>query len=237
MVNIRDEYPFTQYNLQHFKDVEIPGVFWGMATMEYAIPLQKSWNRNMTSVDEFNRTLGKGKGLVPRGAKLEALPDDNNGEWIAYKPVMGQKPEFMKMTSLPRTYDLSFSLLKQSLQDLFSQQEVTKGTNKSDIRSGEMVELLLEQNAMGAIPTHADAEESYEELMARVQPSLHQEDSLLSTPSSATYASISTGSCLAHHHPKKYREQGPQTDSRLQHPHLRSKPNPQFSHPFQLTPL
>ena len=167
-VNIRDEYPFTKYNLQHFKDVEIPGVFWGMATMEYAIPLQKSWNRNMTSVDEFNRTLGKGKGLVPRGAKLEALPDDNNGEWITYKPVMGQKPEFMRMTSLPRTYDLSFSLLRQSLQDLFSQQEVTKGTNKSDIRSGEMVELLLEQNAMGAIPTHADSEEAYEELMARV---------------------------------------------------------------------
>ncbi|KKK86970.1 hypothetical protein LCGC14_2757920, partial [marine sediment metagenome] len=164
----QDDYPFTEYNLEQFKDIEVPGVFWGMATMELGIQLQKSWNRTVTGVDEFNRVLGKGKGLVPRGANLEAMPDDTHGEWIVYKPVMGHKPEYMNPKGLPRTYDLMLTILTKSFQDLFSQQEVTKGTNKSDIRSGEMVELLLEQNAMGAIPTNSIFEEGLEGSMGRV---------------------------------------------------------------------
>ena len=46
--------------------------------------------------------------------------------------------------------------------ELYHQQEVTSGTNKSDIRSGEMVALLLEQDDFGNVPTHAVFEESLE---------------------------------------------------------------------------
>jgi hypothetical protein len=52
--------------------------------------------------------------------------------------------------------------------ELYFQHEVTSGTNKSDIRSGEMVSLLLEQDDAGNIPTHAVFEESIEAVMKRV---------------------------------------------------------------------
>jgi len=164
----KDEYPFNHYHLEHFKDIDVPGIFWGMSTMHLGIGLQKSWNRTISGVDEFNKKMAKGKGLVPRKANLEALPDDNHGEWLEYTPVMGLKPEMMTLKGLPQTYELMLTIVKNSLEDLFSQHEVTRGTNKSDIRSGDMVQLLLEQDAHGLIPASAVFEEGLEASMSRV---------------------------------------------------------------------
>jgi len=51
---------------------------------------------------------------------------------------------------------------------LFSQHEVTQGTNKSDIRSGQMVGMLREQDAHGQIPAHTSYEEGMGRLMSGV---------------------------------------------------------------------
>jgi chorismate mutase len=72
------------------------------------------------------------------------------------------------LKGLPSTVDGILSIVKTSLQDLFSQHEVTNGTNKSDIRSGEMVSLLREQDSIGVVGTHAIFEESLEATMKRV---------------------------------------------------------------------
>ena len=162
------EYPLNHYHIEQFKDIDIPGQFWGKATMGEAIPLQNRWNSTTNSIDEYNRVMAKGKGLVPRGAGLDTMPDDTHGEWIEYKPVMGHKPELLTQKGLPPTLDKMLIITQGSFQDLFSQHEVTKGTNKSDIRSGEMVEILREQDAHGNIPSHSVFEESYERVMQRV---------------------------------------------------------------------
>lgn len=174
IIDTVEDYPFTDFSMEQFKDIEVPGVFWGMATMELAIPLQKAWNRNVSGIDEFNRLLGKGKMLAPRGAKLEAGVDDTHGEILYYTPQMGLKPEIMTLKSLPQTYVLQLETLQRSMQDLFSQQEVSRGTNRSDIRSGEMVELLLEQNAIGNIPAHANKEDGLERHGARILKRIQQ---------------------------------------------------------------
>ncbi|KKM98018.1 hypothetical protein LCGC14_1162270 [marine sediment metagenome] len=164
----KDEYPYDFYNLEQFKDIDVPGIFWGKATLEEGVGLQKTWNRTVSGIDEFNRTMAKGKGLLPRGANLDALPDDQHGEWLEYTPVMGYKPEILSLKGLPSTYPLILEVTKTSLEDLFSQHEVSRGTNKSDIRSGEMVSILREQDAHGNIPAHAVFEESLEAVMSRV---------------------------------------------------------------------
>lgn len=164
----QQDYPFNHYHLEHFKDIDVPGVFFGMATLEAAIPLQNRWNATTNDIDEFNRSCAKGKLLVPRGAKLETLPDNSHGEILQYKPVLGHKPDLLTLKGLPATYQLALTIIRDSLQDLFSQHEITRGTNKSDIRSGEMVSLLREQDAFGAVPSHAVFEEGYEAAMGRV---------------------------------------------------------------------
>ncbi len=162
------DYNFNQYHLEHFKDIDIPGVFWGKATLEDAIPLQVRWNITINNIDEFIRTMGKGKGLTPRGAKLSSLPDDTHGEWIEYTPIYGHKPEILTLKGLPNPYIMTLQTIQDSMDNLFSQHEVSRGTNKSDIRSGEMVALLQEQDSHGKIPSHQAYEESLERVMSRI---------------------------------------------------------------------
>ncbi len=162
------KYPFNHYHISQFKDIDSPGIFWGKSTTEEAIPLQKVWNRTMSSIDEYNRMIARGKGLVPRGSKLDTIPDSTHGEWIEYTPVLGHKPEIMDLKNLPQTYEQVLAHTNVSMEDMFSQHEVSRGTNKSDIRSGEMVSILREQDAHGNIPSHAVFEESLESLMQRV---------------------------------------------------------------------
>lgn len=164
----RQDYPFESYHLEQFKDIEVPGVFHGMATSEVALWLQKLWNRHLSDVAEFNRTMARGKWLIPRNAEIEVIPDDQHGQRILYNPVLGHKPEILSLKGLPPTYQQVFMLVANSLMELYNQHEVTSGTNKSDIRSGEMVGLLLEQDDYGNIPTHAIFEESLEAVMTRV---------------------------------------------------------------------
>jgi hypothetical protein len=167
ILNAQD-YPFDHYHMSQFKDIDSPGIFWGKSTTEEAIPLQKVWNRTMSSIDEYNRMIARGKGLVPRGSKLDTIPDSTHGEWIEYTPVLGHKPEIMDLKNLPQTYEQVLAHTNVSIEDLYSQHEVSRGTNKSDIRSGEMVSILREQDAHGNIPSHAVFEESLEGLMQRV---------------------------------------------------------------------
>lgn len=162
------EYPYSYYPIEHFKDIDIPGVFWGRATLCDAVPLQVRWNKNINSLDEFNTVAAKGKLLTPRGAQIETLPDDTHGEVVTYKPVLGHKPDWLQLKSMPPTVELAMQATKISLEDLYSSHEVSRGTNKSDIRSGEMVSLLLEQDAFGKMLSHAVFEESLEAWGTRI---------------------------------------------------------------------
>jgi hypothetical protein len=162
------DYPFESFHLEHFKDIEIPGVFWGMATSEGGIWLQKIHNRTLSDVVEHNRVMARGKWLIPRKAKLETAIDDSIGQTLLYNPVMGAKPEMLTLKGLPNSYILALDLVAKSFMELYSQHEVSQGTNKSDIRSGTMVQLLLEQDAEGSLPTHAVFEEALQGVMTRV---------------------------------------------------------------------
>ncbi len=162
------EYPYEYYNIEHFKELDIPGKFWGKSTVDTKIPQQIRWNRINNSIDEFNEVMAKGKLLAPKRSGLEVVPDDTHGEVIYYKPVLGHKPDYITMKGTPGTYNDALAITKGSIQDGFSQHEVTSGTNRSDLRSGEMVSLLREQDAHGSIPSHMVFEESFEAVMSRV---------------------------------------------------------------------
>jgi hypothetical protein len=164
----KEAFPYTSYGISHFKEIDFPGVFWGKSTTDDGIGHQKAWNETLSDVREFNRTMAKGKWTAPKGSKMEFEPDDTHGEIIWYKPVMGHKPDQINLKSLPPTVDKIFELAEHGFNQLYSQHEVTQGTNRSDLRSGEMVALLREQDAHGNIPSHAVFEESLEEVMTRV---------------------------------------------------------------------
>jgi len=164
----QDTYPLNHYHLEHFKDIDIPGFFWGKATMEDGVPLQKTWNANTSSMEEYNKSMGKGKWMAPRGANLETKPDDTHGQIIKYTPVLGHKPDDAVGKGLPSTYDKEQERIQFSLENLFNQHEVTRGTNRADIRSEDMLAFLREQDRQGSMPTHLILEEGLERVASRV---------------------------------------------------------------------
>lgn len=168
------DYPFKHFHMEHFKDLEMPGCFYGSCELEHGLGLQTRWNRTLNSIDDFNKEMAKGKWLIPRGANVEADPNDQHGEVIKYSPVIGHKPELVSLKGLPTTYPMILESTRVSLEDLFSQHEVSRGTNKSDIRSGEMVALLREQDAHGSIPSHMVYEEAMEAVSSRVLKRIQQ---------------------------------------------------------------
>jgi len=164
----RQDYPFNYYHMEQFKDLEIPGVFWGLSTTEVAIWLQKVWNRTISDIAEYNRAMARGKWMIPRGSNMEVAPDDTHGQRLFYTPVLGHEPKMLDIKGLPETYQQILNVISNSFMELYFQHEVTSGTNRSDIRSGDMVSLLLEQDDAGNVPTHAVFEESLEAVMRRV---------------------------------------------------------------------
>lgn len=164
----QEDFPFKEYNMEHFKALELPGAFWGSCETEHALGLQIRWNKTLNSVDEYNTVMAKGKWMSPKAAKMEVDPNDKHGEVITYNPVMGHKPEHVSLKGLPATYPLILESTSRSLDNLYSQHEVSRGTNKSDIRSGEMVAILREQDAHGNIPSHMVFEEAFEKVASRI---------------------------------------------------------------------
>jgi hypothetical protein len=162
------EFPANSYPLEHFKDIDIPGMFWGEATMTSSVPLQVIWNKTLTAIYDHNQIMARGKWMVPRGAEMEAQISDSIGEILEFTVVQGREPKQADLKGIPGSFDLLLSAIRTSMEDNFSQHEVSRGTNKSDIRSGEMVSLLREQDAIGVVGTHAIFEESLEAVMGRI---------------------------------------------------------------------
>jgi hypothetical protein len=157
-----DSKPIYEYPVTHFRDIKIPGLFWGMATAEAAIPLQKDFNRIRSSIIEWIRTMAKGKWIAPMGSGLAPTAIDNeHGEVIYYSPKRGIQPQQARIAPLPAAVMEALRLNQESFMDLFAQHEVTQATNKSDIRSGTMVALLLEQDDAAHSMTYQDFEDNW----------------------------------------------------------------------------
>lgn len=159
----QSDYPFDRFPVVHFKDMEVPGRFWGRSIVSYALGLQERFSRTMEHVDAYNEYVGDGKVLNPRGSQITVNPVANTKMSILdYTPIMGQAPREMQFRGLPETFPMTLDLIAKSLDDMFAQHLATQGRHASDLRSGRMVDLLREQDAINNIPTNALANEGFQ---------------------------------------------------------------------------
>lgn len=156
------EKPIYEYPVTHFRDITIPGLFWGQATMESAIPLQKDWNRVRSSIIEWVRSMAKGKWLAMKGQQLSPTALDNeHGEVVEFGFQRGFVPQQARIVPLPQAVFQALDTNKQSMMDIFSQHEVTQAQNRSDLRSAAMVAMLLEQDDTAPSMTYHDFEDNW----------------------------------------------------------------------------
>ena len=160
-----EDEPLYEYPVTHFRDIAVPGVFWGWPTSYHAIFLQEDWNAIRSSISSYVRSMAKVKWVVPKGAGFK--PGDLNdlhAEVLEYNPVRALPPQQTRISPLPRAVFEALAMIEASFMDLYHQHEVSQAQAPKQVRSSWAFNVLAEIDDIPLTPTHAE----FHEGLARV---------------------------------------------------------------------
>ena len=130
--------PFEFYQ----PDVNIGSVY-GEGWVKNIVPLNKAINYLETSRLEYNILINKGRLLIPKGAGVKSITNQN-GEKVYYK--MGYKPEFLPTPPMGSDVDRQLSALNTYMQVIGAANEAFIGQTPGGIKSGIAIETLIASN-------------------------------------------------------------------------------------------
>lgn len=126
------ELPYT-----HYKEVSIPGQLYGTSTHHQNIMNQRLLNKFDSQIIEYIQQMLKGRFLVPRGSRIgEQGISDAPGSIIQYRWPM--KPEMMRMLSMPRSIFEQRKNIMESIADVSSTHDPSKGKQAGSVRSAAL---------------------------------------------------------------------------------------------------
>lgn len=130
--------PFEFYQ----PDINIGSVY-GEGWVKNIVPLNKAINYLETSRLEYNILINKGRLLIPKGAGVKSITNQN-GEKIYYK--MGFKPEFLPTPPMGSDVDKQLSALNTYMQVIGAANEAFIGQTPGGVKSGIAIETLIASN-------------------------------------------------------------------------------------------
>ena len=135
-----------------FREIEVPGRFWGTCALEQAIPLQANLNRARSQLVENRNLMTRPKWLVPKGSGVAdyALTSEP-GEVIEHTP--GLEPTPWTPPSLPSYVIRELEATRQDFQDVTNLHEVSNAQAPPNVRSGVAISALQEQDETILLPT------------------------------------------------------------------------------------
>lgn len=130
--------PFEFYQ----PDINI-GTIYGEGWVKNIVPLNKAANYLETSRLEYNILINKGRMLVPKGAGIKSVTNQN-GEKISYK--MGFKPEFLPTPPMGSDVERQIDALNTYIQVIGAANEAFIGQTPTGVKSGIAIETLIASN-------------------------------------------------------------------------------------------
>lgn len=155
-------YPFI-----HFRDFIFPGFIYGLPSMQFAIALQKDWNKAKSQIIEYRNTMNKGKWLLPRTSGVASI-DSEHAEILEYNARAGVQPQQMNLVALPPDIWRNMELTKASMEDIFAQHEVSRAEVPKNVKSGRAILALQEQDIDQTAMEHDDFEANIADLSNRM---------------------------------------------------------------------
>lgn len=125
----------------HLPEVTIPGKLFATSTLSQNRPNQVIMNRFKSQGVEYANMMLKGKWLAARESQVDPITDAP-GQVIRYKWPF--KPEQARLIAFPRSIFELMMVLKQDMQDVASNHDVTQGRSAASVRSGTLAETLKE---------------------------------------------------------------------------------------------
>ena len=130
--------PFELYQ----PDINVGGIY-GEGWVKNIVPLNKAANYLETSRLEYNILINKGRLLIPKGAGVKSVTNQN-GEKIYYKA--GFKPEFLPTPPMGSDVDRQINALGTYIQLIGAANEAFVGQTPTGVKSGIAIETLIASN-------------------------------------------------------------------------------------------
>jgi hypothetical protein len=130
--------PFEIYQ----PDINV-GSIYGEGWVKNIVPLNKAANYLETSRLEYNILINKGRLLIPKGAGVKSVTNQN-GEKIYYKA--GFKPEFLPTPPMGSDVDRQINALGTYIQLIGAANEAFIGQTPTGVKSGIAIETLIASN-------------------------------------------------------------------------------------------
>lgn len=135
-----------------FREIVVPGRFWGTCALEQALGLQSNLNASRSQLVENRNMMSRPKWAVPRGANIgdHALTSEP-GEVFEHTPGLEPKP--VTPPPLPPYVIRELEQTRQDFQDVTHLHEVSNAQAPANVRSGVAIAQLQEQDTTVLIPT------------------------------------------------------------------------------------
>ncbi len=133
-----EKLPFEIYQ----PDINI-GSIYGEGWVKNIVPLNKAANYLETSRLEYNILINKGRMLIPKGAGVKSITNQN-GEKIYYK--LGMKPDFLQTPPMGSDVDKQLNALNMYMQVIGAANEAFIGQTPTGVKSGIAIETLIASN-------------------------------------------------------------------------------------------
>jgi hypothetical protein len=130
--------PFEIYQ----PDINV-GTIYGEGWVKNIVPLNKAANYLETSRLEYNILINKGRLLIPKGAGVKSVTNQN-GEKIYYKN--GFRPEFLPTPPMGSDVDRQINALGMYIQLIGAANEAFIGQTPTGVKSGVAIETLIASN-------------------------------------------------------------------------------------------
>lgn len=139
--------PFTELNLQLFRQQPLPGRWSGSTCMSAARSPQVAYNSIESIILEHAKRAGTARLMVPYGSLDDpSILTDEAGEIVDYNPFEGQKPHYLEAPEVSRYLFMKGEKIEADLDNILHTNEVSRGVAPGDRNSGLALSILAERN-------------------------------------------------------------------------------------------
>lgn len=151
------EYPFAKLDC-------IPqGKYYGESPVTDLIPIQREYNRRRSQIIEAANLMGKPKLIYQKGSLDPNKITSEPGQGIPYLAGFAA-PVQMNLAPLPSHVMQEVQQLQQDMDDLSGQNEISRGSNPSQVTAATALSYLQEQNDTKLADTINSLEEGVEKM-------------------------------------------------------------------------
>lgn len=147
---VDEPWPFPckdRLNLYVFRQQQLPKRWTGATLLNDARPLQVAYNHACSMLSEHMKLAGNARLAIPdnSGVNGDDLSDEP-GQWFYFDGMSSQPPRYLDPPNLPRWLVEHKNTLKDSLDDIMSVHDISRGVAPGDRNSGLALSVLAEKD-------------------------------------------------------------------------------------------